>query len=346
MSPDAIQARLGADITQAAVDESVMRMLTPMFSVGVMDAHEAGATSVASFLTAVLTEIYLCNVCSRQEIPRRNGRGQTPPPGPTRSSATTSPPRPRSSPRASSPRSARCCSRTRASCCRSPPARRWRSSVSAPTTRWCMRVAAAPWCHPRWSRRSRASTPCSPSPPPTPTAPTSRRPQVRARARAHALCTSVGTGTFPHLPHLPHPCRRCCCCGCCWGGCCSRSLAGWLRHRQGCRRRDRLRGHAVARGGGPRLALARRRLRAGHPPGAHGRGQALRRQRQQPERDGACMHMQAAAAAAAAARPAAQWVEWAGRRSGPAGRPAGWHVWAGLGWVLATGRVLAPALAP
>ena len=32
MSPDAIKARLGKDITQAAVDESVMRMLTPMFS--------------------------------------------------------------------------------------------------------------------------------------------------------------------------------------------------------------------------------------------------------------------------------------------------------------------------
>ena len=41
MSPDAITARLGKDITQAAVDESVMRMLTPMFSVGVMDAHDA-----------------------------------------------------------------------------------------------------------------------------------------------------------------------------------------------------------------------------------------------------------------------------------------------------------------
>jgi hypothetical protein len=35
-----------------------------------------GATSVASFLAAVLTEIYLCNVCSCQEILRRNGRGQ------------------------------------------------------------------------------------------------------------------------------------------------------------------------------------------------------------------------------------------------------------------------------
>jgi hypothetical protein len=35
----------------------------------------AGAASVASFLAAVLTEIYLCNVCAYQEILRRNGRG-------------------------------------------------------------------------------------------------------------------------------------------------------------------------------------------------------------------------------------------------------------------------------
>jgi hypothetical protein len=32
---------------------------------------------VASLLAAVLTEIYLCNVCSCQEILRRNGRGQS-----------------------------------------------------------------------------------------------------------------------------------------------------------------------------------------------------------------------------------------------------------------------------
>jgi hypothetical protein len=35
-----------------------------------------GAASVASFQAAILTEIYLCNVCSCQEILRRNGRGQ------------------------------------------------------------------------------------------------------------------------------------------------------------------------------------------------------------------------------------------------------------------------------
>jgi hypothetical protein len=34
-----------------------------------------GAASVASFLAAILTEIYLCNVCSDQEILRHNGRG-------------------------------------------------------------------------------------------------------------------------------------------------------------------------------------------------------------------------------------------------------------------------------
>ena len=34
-----------------------------------------GAASVASFWAAILTEIYLCNVCSCQEILRRNGRG-------------------------------------------------------------------------------------------------------------------------------------------------------------------------------------------------------------------------------------------------------------------------------
>eukprot|EP01049_Picozoa_sp_SAG25_P015028 SAG25_NODE_2891_length_1331_cov_0.860390_1_plen_106_part_00 len=36
----------------------------------------AGAVAVASFVAAILTEIYLCNVCSCQEIVRRNGRGQ------------------------------------------------------------------------------------------------------------------------------------------------------------------------------------------------------------------------------------------------------------------------------
>jgi hypothetical protein len=37
--------------------------------------HSLGAAAVASFLAAVLTEIYLCNVCSYQEILRSNKRG-------------------------------------------------------------------------------------------------------------------------------------------------------------------------------------------------------------------------------------------------------------------------------
>eukprot|EP01047_Picozoa_sp_COSAG01_P070479 COSAG01_NODE_10694_length_2103_cov_2.049955_1_plen_221_part_00 len=46
-------------------------------------ASAAGAAAVASFLAAVLAEIYLCHVCSCQEILRRNGRGQPPaPPAP------------------------------------------------------------------------------------------------------------------------------------------------------------------------------------------------------------------------------------------------------------------------
>jgi hypothetical protein len=39
--------------------------------------RQAGAAAVASFLAAALTEIYLCDVCSCQDILRRNGRGQT-----------------------------------------------------------------------------------------------------------------------------------------------------------------------------------------------------------------------------------------------------------------------------
>jgi hypothetical protein len=41
-----------------------------------------GAAAVASFLAAVLTEICLCNVCSSQEILRRNGQCGQSPPGP------------------------------------------------------------------------------------------------------------------------------------------------------------------------------------------------------------------------------------------------------------------------
>jgi hypothetical protein len=39
-------------------------------------ASERGAAAVAPFLAAVVTEIYLCSVCSCPEILRRNGRGQ------------------------------------------------------------------------------------------------------------------------------------------------------------------------------------------------------------------------------------------------------------------------------
>jgi hypothetical protein len=41
-----------------------------------MAGAAAVAAAVASFLEAVLTEIYLCGVCSCREILRRNGRGQ------------------------------------------------------------------------------------------------------------------------------------------------------------------------------------------------------------------------------------------------------------------------------
>jgi hypothetical protein len=56
----------------------------------------AGAAAIASFLAGVWAEIYLCNVCSCQEILRRNGRGQARSvSAPTRSSTTSrySPPR-------------------------------------------------------------------------------------------------------------------------------------------------------------------------------------------------------------------------------------------------------------
>jgi hypothetical protein len=42
------------------------------------NAQRAGAAAAASsFLAAVLTEMYLCNVCSCHETLRRNGRGQS-----------------------------------------------------------------------------------------------------------------------------------------------------------------------------------------------------------------------------------------------------------------------------
>jgi hypothetical protein len=50
--------------------------------------RQQGAAAVASFLAAVLTEIYLCDVCSGQEILRRNGRAQD-----ARQQESTQPPR-------------------------------------------------------------------------------------------------------------------------------------------------------------------------------------------------------------------------------------------------------------
>jgi hypothetical protein len=38
-------------------------------------AHLPGAAAVAFFSAVVLAEIYLCNVCSGQEMLRGNGRG-------------------------------------------------------------------------------------------------------------------------------------------------------------------------------------------------------------------------------------------------------------------------------
>jgi hypothetical protein len=47
---------------------------------GVRPDHGEGAAAVASCWEAVLTEIYLCNICLfLSEMLRRNGRGQTHP---------------------------------------------------------------------------------------------------------------------------------------------------------------------------------------------------------------------------------------------------------------------------
>jgi hypothetical protein len=74
---------------QDALVESALRALTPAVD-GFLQGRVApqlarvlatfvdGAAAVASFVAAVLTEMYLCNVCSCQEMLRRNGRGQPP----------------------------------------------------------------------------------------------------------------------------------------------------------------------------------------------------------------------------------------------------------------------------
>jgi hypothetical protein len=50
--------------------------------VGLAWGITVGAAAVASFVAAVLTEMYLCGVCSCQEILRGSGRGQAPTPTP------------------------------------------------------------------------------------------------------------------------------------------------------------------------------------------------------------------------------------------------------------------------
>ena len=50
-------------------------VMAPFVEADVCDGVIFGAASVASFLAAVLTEIYLCNVCSCQGILRRYERG-------------------------------------------------------------------------------------------------------------------------------------------------------------------------------------------------------------------------------------------------------------------------------
>eukprot|EP01047_Picozoa_sp_COSAG01_P020881 COSAG01_NODE_1195_length_11304_cov_118.555823_4_plen_244_part_00 len=53
-----------------------MGKASPSRDKGARNADTAGAAAVASILAAVLTDSYLCGVCSCQEILRRNGRGQ------------------------------------------------------------------------------------------------------------------------------------------------------------------------------------------------------------------------------------------------------------------------------
>jgi hypothetical protein len=63
----------------AAAEVALAAATLRLSHLGAEEIRRAGAASVAFFLTAVFTEIYLCNVCSCQEILRRNGRGQCAP---------------------------------------------------------------------------------------------------------------------------------------------------------------------------------------------------------------------------------------------------------------------------
>jgi pyrroline-5-carboxylate reductase len=58
-----------------AKPKALREALTPAMSVPRQMLLGFGAAAVASFLAAVMTEIYLCDVCSCQELLRRNGRG-------------------------------------------------------------------------------------------------------------------------------------------------------------------------------------------------------------------------------------------------------------------------------
>eukprot|EP01047_Picozoa_sp_COSAG01_P038722 COSAG01_NODE_3158_length_6489_cov_2.264945_2_plen_155_part_00 len=72
----AVDPLLVSELLLKLVDENakLMLRLNGYAERGLRDG--GGAASVASFLAAVLAEIHLCNVCSCQEILRRNGRGQ------------------------------------------------------------------------------------------------------------------------------------------------------------------------------------------------------------------------------------------------------------------------------
>jgi ribosomal-protein-alanine N-acetyltransferase len=70
---EAAMRRQNAEGVEAASCEVHTR--TSRTDRGVHALANAGAAALASFSAAVLTEIYLCNVCSCQEILRRNGRG-------------------------------------------------------------------------------------------------------------------------------------------------------------------------------------------------------------------------------------------------------------------------------
>jgi hypothetical protein len=60
---------------EARLHPPSQRSRTPRY-LGNSRSHRRGAAAVASFWAAILAEMHLCNVCSCQEVLRRNGRGQ------------------------------------------------------------------------------------------------------------------------------------------------------------------------------------------------------------------------------------------------------------------------------